>query len=288
MKGVLGVLILTFSFGAVSQRPIIYVPEGKPYPPPGYRYGPDEQLHKVNFFRNARLQSPDIIPNSYGTGQTDDIWIPSAQFRPKDSTTTFATNGSFLLYRTGGTVPYFLTEFRLPKGSRLLYLYLYYSDTDPTFNVSMWFCESYIQSTTGYYVGTCPYNVSSSGAQGNSYIGMSINLTLKYREDKDFDGIDDPVIHYIVVSLESTTASTSFYGVRAWWYRQVSPAPTTATFSDVPLTHPAFQYVEALAASGIVVGCGNGKYCPTQYVTRGQMAIYISKALGLFWSPYYP
>ena len=62
---------------------------------------------------------------------------------------------------------------------------------------------------------------------------------------------------------------------------QVSPAPGAATFSDVPTNHPFFQFVEALAASGITGGCGTGIYCPNQPVTRGQMAVFLSKALGL-------
>ena len=54
----------------------------------------------------------------------------------------------------------------------------------------------------------------------------------------------------------------AFRGVRVAWHRQVSPAPASATFNDVPASDPAFQYVEALVASGITAGCGNGNYCP--------------------------
>ena len=61
----------------------------------------------------------------------------------------------------------------------------------------------------------------------------------------------------------------------------MSPAPAQATFSDVPLTHPFSQYVEALAASGITAGCGAGKFCPDAALTRGQMAVFLAKALGL-------
>ena len=79
--------------------------------------------------------------------------------------------------------------------------------------------------------------------------------------------------------------TTSFNGVRLKWKRQVSPAPGTATFGDVPTTHLFFQYVEALAASGITSGCGGGNFCPDAAVTRGQMAVFLAKALGLHWAP---
>ena len=76
---------------------------------------------------------------------------------------------------------------------------------------------------------------------------------------------------------------TQFTGVLVSWKRQISPAPTTATFSDVPTGHWAFPFVEALAASGITAGCGGGNYCPDDPITRAEMAVYLSAALGLHW-----
>jgi hypothetical protein len=63
----------------------------------------------------------------------------------------------------------------------------------------------------------------------------------------------------------------------------VSPAPATATFLDVPTNHPFFQFIEALHASGITGGCQSAPplYCPDNPVTRGQMAVFLAKALGL-------
>jgi hypothetical protein len=63
----------------------------------------------------------------------------------------------------------------------------------------------------------------------------------------------------------------------------ISPAPGTATFNDVPTTHPFFQFIEALHASGITGGCQASPplYCPDDSVTRGQMAVFLAKALGL-------
>ena len=39
--------------------------------------------------------------------------------------------------------------------------------------------------------------------------------------------------------------------------------------------------IEALAASGITSGCGGTSYCPDNPVTRGQMAAFLVRALGL-------
>jgi len=51
----------------------------------------------------------------------------------------------------------------------------------------------------------------------------------------------------------------------------------------VPTSSPQFQFIEALYASGITAGCGNGNFCPNSPLTRGQMAVFLSKALGLQW-----
>ena len=78
-------------------------------------------------------------------------------------------------------------------------------------------------------------------------------------------------------------ASQSLRAVRVFYRRAVSPAPATATFNDVPAGDPRFRFVEALVAAGITGGCGGGNYCPDSPVTRGQMAVFISVALGLYW-----
>ncbi len=69
------------------------------------------------------------------------------------------------------------------------------------------------------------------------------------------------------------------------WARQVSPPPATASFNDVPTSHPFFQFVEALAKSEITGGCSAAPplYCPDAPLTRGQMAVFLAKALGLQW-----
>ena len=61
-------------------------------------------------------------------------------------------------------------------------------------------------------------------------------------------------------------------------------AASAPTFGDVPETHPFSRFIEALAASGITGGCGDGSnYCPNAPLTRGQMAVFLAKALGLHW-----
>jgi hypothetical protein len=58
-----------------------------------------------------------------------------------------------------------------------------------------------------------------------------------------------------------------------------------ASFNDVPLDHPFYDFIAKLSALGITVGCGNGNYCPDDNATREQMAIFIERALGVFNPP---
>jgi hypothetical protein len=86
---------------------------------------------------------------------------------------------------------------------------------------------------------------------------------------------------------QGSNPNLEFFGwVEVWWKRSISPAPPAASFDDVPTTHPFFQYIEALKASGITGGCSSSPplFCPDSPLTRGQMAVFVSKALGLQWS----
>ena len=87
----------------------------------------------------------------------------------------------------------------------------------------------------------------------------------------------------ITIFVPVPGSNLRFKAVDLWWMRQVSPEPSVATFSDVPTNHPQFQFIEALEASAITVGCGGGNYCPDSPLTRGQMAVFLAKALGLYW-----
>jgi hypothetical protein len=103
--------------------------------------------------------------------------------------------------------------------------------------------------------------------------------------DVDGDQVLERVAHRLSIAFTPLDDSLGLGGVRILWHRQISPPPPGPTFVDVPANDIFFQHVEALAASGITGGCGGGSYCPNAPLTRGQMAVFLSKALGLHW-PY--
>ena len=97
--------------------------------------------------------------------------------------------------------------------------------------------------------------------------------------------IDNRNNSYYLAAQSGPTTMTRFYGVRLFYTLQVSPGPLVATFSDVPTGHQFFQFVQALVAAGITSGCGGGRFCVDDPITRGQMAVFLSRALGLHFAP---
>ena len=58
----------------------------------------------------------------------------------------------------------------------------------------------------------------------------------------------------------------------------VPPPASGNVFLDVPMNAFAANFIEQFYLDGITSGCGNNKYCPTDPVTRGQMAVFLLRA----------
>jgi len=63
------------------------------------------------------------------------------------------------------------------------------------------------------------------------------------------------------------------------------PACGTPVFNDVPASSPFCKWIEELVRRGVVTGCGGGNYCPTDAVTREQMAVFVLRTLDPALSP---
>jgi parallel beta-helix repeat protein len=59
------------------------------------------------------------------------------------------------------------------------------------------------------------------------------------------------------------------------------PPMCTGAFQDVPCPSTFANWIEQLAAEGVTGGCGGGNYCPGSPNTRGQMAVFMTKAFHL-------
>ncbi len=123
--------------------------------------------------------------------------------------------------------------------------------------------------------------VQSGGSPGYQYVSTALN---------PLHTVDNNVLqngsHYVIwVTGEPSSpfAQIAFRGVDIWWKRQISAAPGSARFTDVPTNAQLFREVEALAESGITLGCTPTTFCPDAPLTRRQMAAFLARALGLYW-----
>ena len=59
------------------------------------------------------------------------------------------------------------------------------------------------------------------------------------------------------------------------------PPMCSGIFPDVPCPSQFANWIEQLFHESITGGCGGGNYCPADPNTRGQMAVFITRTLGL-------
>ena len=225
----------------------------------------------------AAQEIPRPAP-AWGTASYSVRTIHGTSFRPIQSDTTYSQNAvTTHLFRTGGQLYFDYALSDLPAGALLTGIELEYCDTNPAASVN---ADVHSRSAAGVNDIVGPTLDSGDAAiPGCGFLGSVFNLELTGEVVDNYDKS-----YWVRVTLEGTDDSTSLGAVRVYYRLQVSPAPPTATFNDVPTTHPFFQFVEALSRSGITAGCGSGNFCPDAPLTRKQMAAFLSIALGLHFS----
>jgi S-layer homology domain len=226
--------------------------------------------------RPAASQKP--LEPAYGVATETYVRQSFAQFFPIDpvnNTYHDLLGSNFGRYGTG--VGYLIGPHpNIPGGALLSYLELDACDfDDPGYvRLELFACD---------YLGACGLDplvdliTTTTGSPGCGNVAADLT-PLGYVVD-NFLGELVPL-----VTTSTGSGTTLLSGVIYGYTLQVSPPPPVATFNDVPVGHPQFQFIEALASSGITAGCGAGNFCPNNPLTRGQMAVFLAKALGLHWA----
>jgi hypothetical protein len=232
-----------------------------------------------------RASHGGAAPEQFGLQCCQILQIPASAFQPYSAGEVWTAADYGYIYPVA-----FGTELRdlwapvsLPTGAYLTFGNFYYYDADEA-----GFLDCYLRGYSGGgFSSGAPANVdglggfTTSGSLGYGYGSFAIDHTVNNNVGYD------PAAAQLAVHVDVTnlTPNLQFKAVDLWWMRQVGPPPATARFNDVPTSHPFFQFVEALAASGITAGCNAAPplFCPDAPLTRGQMAVFLSKALGLYW-----
>ncbi len=219
-----------------------------------------------------------------GTDCCEILQVPASAFR------TFNFDGGigyqdhgYLCRQTGGSDLW--APVTLPTGAKLVSMGFFYYDESPTSEIHARLYTfrggNPAVGGSGTPHGGQLVEVASTAAPGYAYGQTVLDFDLTVKNDVAFD--TEAGQFSVIVNLTPGGCVLGFKSVELRWQRQVSPSPAGASFNDVPLDDPAFQFIEALAASGVTAGCGGGNYCPDAPLTRRQMAVFLSKALGLHW-----
>ena len=169
-------------------------------------------------------------------------------------------------------------QVQAPDGAKLSQLQFWAYDADPVDGLTVELWETCQAAGFNAPVSTEIASVDSFGAVGTYFGFTPLN---DHRVNNRDCGYTVRVLFNQNTYCKGD--AIQLQKVQVSWVRDVGPAPASATFSDVPTSHPFFQYVEALVSSGVTGGCGAGNYCPDAPLTRGQMATFLAKALGLEW-----
>ncbi len=227
-------------------------------------------------------------PGAFGSDGQYSV-IHASRWTPWDSTPTPQYYGMGYVGPSDTSYASYWTQLDLPNGAMVDRVFAVVYDNDASAD---WFFDVH-----GYegaaFTGSPRYKSFASGSTdvagqpGYTAIDLTISPPFIIRELADINNDGNKNIVSFNLSLEGKqvdgTDTLRFWGAVVHWSRTISPAPASATFGDVPTDHWAFQQIEALASSSITSGCGGGNFCPDTPVTRAQMAVFLSRALGLHW-----
>lgn len=222
--------------------------------------------------RPNALPSTREVPSAFGTSSYTVTTISATSFTPHSNDVGFG-------------VPAYFTSPSLGRYCQPDQEINYYAALDLPAGAVVDFIGLNSTTDTPFVLGVALYqrdmfgNLSVVGAVDSTVHGWNTDRNaspIGFRWTGRFE------LTLIMHVQQAPSPNYQFFGwVEIWWRRSVSDAPGSATFNDVPTSHQFFQFIEALAASGITGGCGSGNYCPNNPVTRGQMAVFLAKALGL-------
>ena len=221
------------------------------------------------------LLTASVDPHQFGTQDHTITVLSATQFRPScldDLLVDAASLSRYCCSECDGT--HYYTTLDLPAGVVIDFIGV---NTATTVDGAMGF-TLHFRDHLGGTAQLASFSFPAHGF-GTDYAGP-LGILIPANIDRVF-----------VLDVEQAPGLTDYqyFGyVEIWWRRVVSDPPATPTFGDVPASHSFYQFIEALAKSGITGGCGGGNYCADAPLTRGQMAVFLAKALGLHWGEVFP
>jgi hypothetical protein len=202
--------------------------------------------------------------------------IHGAEFKISDPsvgyTITRATGSSVVMFSPG--LAHLMAPVHLPDGAVITGMEIAYHVISPTTEFSYVRIDHHSE---GNGIPFPPENELST-----TKLAMGF-----HRDAKRFDYPLPPVnnetsLYNVEIDYTHQSSEVTISAVRIRYELSAGSSPVNPSFSDVPADHPYYRFIEALAAAGVTGGCGDGKFCPATPVTRGELAVLLSAALGLY------
>jgi hypothetical protein len=233
-----------------------------------------------------------LSAGQFGPGDNFSV-VGAPDFRPLTSDTAWAYDGAGYLYRSGGANTTFWAPVHLPPGAVVDQVCVYgYKGAAAATNLTYDFAV-YEMGSAGQAPGFLVLLPTVSSAIWGSPGGYHFQChavpsphTVRVVADVNGDASTHPLVYRFVFNLVEADSDHRLGAARLRWHRAVG-YNSGSNYDDIPVGHPLQPYVNALRDAGITTGCAASpaRFCPDLPVTRGQMAIFLARALGLHW-PY--
>jgi hypothetical protein len=202
-------------------------------------------------------------------------WIGAQDFDPMDGSIAYNRGpsgiGSFRCRTSGAN--WFDGTIRLPSGANLYIMRVFYYNPSAQ-PIYFFLHRTAVSESNGVapsVVQIGPAPSTSAGGYGNIYGTYNTIIANRYN------------IYNARINLGTNSC---VIGARLFWYRQIRTGLSTPFVDIGGLSQNFKDSIGALYASGITTGTSSITYSPNNPVTRGQMAAFLARALGLYWDYY--
>jgi hypothetical protein len=213
----------------------------------------------------AELLDPEerVEPDDFGTASWAVTFIPASEFQQRgNGTFTYASFG--YVYANSGTADWW-APVNIPNGVDIYSVRLYYYRTGGSWT---WFLTRYTGTATTQDID---FDTVSSGSGYGSATFDPVHI------------IDNRFGYVVNAQASAFGSGLRLRGARISWRRFISSGGSQI-FDDVS-GGPFYSAINNMFRAGITQGCPKSpgfNYCPENVVTRGQMAAFIARSLGLW------
>jgi S-layer homology domain len=221
-----------------------------------------------------------LRPEEFGVSDEVTSNLNPSDFQPSQGAWSSAVRvtDSYYQVASGSSFVNLWAPLHLPDGALIKSVRVYYHDSYPS--------EDPVAELTRFNAAGTQDAIASI-----SFPNFSAGFNTIFQSVAPAEAtVDNESYHYAFLmflrrSVGDPSEEHRLIRVRIRYVRQVSPGPFFPSFDDVPSSHPYYKHIEALLASGITSGCQVAPplYCPGAFITRGEMAVFLAKALGLHW-----